>query len=336
MATQDASAPTRRDVLAAGIGLAAGAKTLCCQSETDLAADTDKALIALTMDLEMSMHYPTWGIMEWNYTKGLLNEATIQYVVEACRRVKARGGVLHSFLLGRTLEQDNVDWLAAIIKEGHPLGNHTYDHVHVWSTATRGLQHRFDRCPWLIHGKTARQVIHENIALTSLALKSRLGVAPCGFRTPGGSSSGLIGREDLQKMLLELGFSWVSSMYCGATVKPEKPDHTDFQAVVGAQKASQPFVYPTGLVEVPMSPIGDVAAFRRKDKKWTIDDFLKMLEQAVRWVIDHRAVFDLLTHPSIMYVEDPRFRAYELVCDLVNRSGGKAAIVGLDVIARRA
>jgi hypothetical protein len=84
-----------------------------------------------------------------------------------------------------------------------------------------------------------------------------------------------------------------------------------------------------------MSPLGDVAPFRRKEQKWRIGDFLKMLERCVQWTIEHRAVFDLLSHPSIMEWEDPKFQAYELICDMVRQSGGKAAIVGLDTIAQR-
>jgi hypothetical protein len=137
-------------------------------------------------------------------------------------------------------------------------------------------------------------------------------------------------------MFLKLGYTWVSSMAKQIRFRLVNPGDADFQAIAEAQKTSQPFVYPTGLVEVPMSPIGDVATFRRKKDKWKIGDFLKMLEQVLQWTIEHRGVFDLLSHPSIMQWEDPKFQAYELICDVVNQSGGKAAIVGLDVIARRA
>jgi hypothetical protein len=161
------------------------------------------------------------------------------------------------------------------------------------------------------------------------------GVAANGFRTPGGSLEGLRGRADLQTMLLTLGYTWVSSMAKNVVIRPENPTDADFQSVVDAQKESQPFVYPTGLVEVPMSPLGDVACFRRKTEKWKIGDFLKMLERCVEWTIERRAVFDLLTHPSIMVCEDPKFQAYELIGDMVRQSGGKAAIAGLDTIAQR-
>jgi peptidoglycan/xylan/chitin deacetylase (PgdA/CDA1 family) len=295
----------------------------------------DKALIAITLDLEMSRHYPKWDIMHWDYEKGNLNEATKEYTVEACRRVKAKGGVLQSFVVGQVFEQVNVDWLKEIVAAGHPVANHTYDHVNVWATKTENLQFRFRRAPWLIHGKTPRDVIMENIRLTNMAMKTRIGVSPVGFRTPGGSGSGLIGRADVQQMMLDSGFTWVSSMAKGVSVKPENPTEEDFQRVADAQKDSQPFVYPSGLIEIPMSPLGDVASFRRKEKKWVLDDFLQMVERNVQWAIEHRGVFDLLGHPSIMYVEDPEFRTYELICDLVNQAGDRAAIVGLDTIAKR-
>lgn len=295
---------------------------------------TKKALIAITLDLEMSMHYPTWGTMEWNYEKGNLTDAVKQYTVQACRRVKAKGGVVQSFALGRVLEQENVDWLKEILREGHAVGNHTYDHVNVWATSPEQLQFRFQRAPWLIQGKAVPQVIRENIRMTETAFQMRIGTKPVGFRTPGGSPNGLKGREDLQKMLLELGFTWVSSIAAVVPVRPANPTDADFQAIVDAQSASQPFVYPTGLVEIPMSPLGDVASFRRKDEKWKLDDFLEMIRRNVLWAIEHGAVFDLLTHPSIMVHEDPQFRAYELICDLVNQSKGRAAVVGLDTIAR--
>jgi peptidoglycan/xylan/chitin deacetylase (PgdA/CDA1 family) len=338
---------SRRDFLAgaAAASMAVAAATDCSGSPVHadptearhaFAADPGKALVAITLDLEMSMHYPQWGMTEWNYAKGNLDQPTKHYIVEACRRVRAKGGVTHCFVVGRVFEQENVDWLKQLLRDGHLLGNHTYDHVNVWSKTPGEIQWRFRRAPWLIHDKSVRDVIRDNIRLTEMAMAARLGAKPVGFRTPGGSAGGLLARPDLQTMLLELGYPWVSSMARHVDVKPEKPDAADFRAVAQAQQDSQPFVYPTGLLEIPMSPIGDVAAFRRERQKWRIGDFLRMLEENIRWTIEHRAVFDLLTHPSIMVCEDPKFQAYELICDLVNQSGGKAVIVGLDTIAERA
>jgi len=331
---------SRRRLLSSAVGAAVFAGLECGGAGSSSAAEKPtepggKALIAITLDLEMSMHYPQWDMMEWNYEKGNLTEPVKQYTVEACRRVKAKGGVVQCFVLGRVFEQPNVDWLKEIVREGHCVGNHTYDHVNVWATRPEDLQYRFVRAPWLIHNKTAAEAIRENIRLTDLAMQARLKVRPVGFRTPGGSANGLHGRADVQKLLLESGFTWASSLAPGVPVKPENPDDADFAAVVKAQAASQPFVYPSGLIEIPMSPLGDVACFRRKEKKWKLGDFLKMIEANVRWAIEHRAVFDLLSHPSIMVCEDPEFRAYELICDLVRESNGRAAILGLDWVANR-
>src|SRR6516165_2096496 len=69
------------------------------------------ALVAISLDLEMSRHYPTRDQTHWDYEKGNLDEPTKQYSIEAAKRVQARGGVIHFFLVGQVLKQENVDWL---------------------------------------------------------------------------------------------------------------------------------------------------------------------------------------------------------------------------------
>lgn len=300
-------------------------------------AEADKALVAITLDLEMSRNFPTWEQTHWDYEKGSLNAETKKYTVDACRRVKKHGGVLHCFAVGRAFEQESVDWLKEIAQAGHPIGNHTYDHVNVTATKPEDVQFRFRRAPWLIDGKPPADVIRENIRLTSVALKTRIGVDPAGFRTPGGFAKGIEDRPDLQQMLSELGFDWVSSKYPPHPVgMPEKEPAADvLEAIVKAQAQAQPFVYPKGLIEVPMSPISDIGAFR--NGRWKLDWFLKALRMGVEWAIDNKAVFDFLAHPSCLYVTDPEFRAVELICDLVKKAGTeRAALVDLNTIALRA
>jgi hypothetical protein len=136
-------------------------------------------------------------------------------------------------------------------------------------------------------------------------------------------------------MLLDCGFKWVSCKYPthlyghpGEAATREVLDN-----IVKAQAAAQPFVYPTGLIDVPMSPISDVGAFR--NARWKLDDFLRAIRLGVEWAIENHAVFDLLSHPSVLYPSDPNFRTIELVCDLVKKAGDRAAIVDLETIARR-
>jgi peptidoglycan/xylan/chitin deacetylase (PgdA/CDA1 family) len=321
-------AVSRREILLAG------AAALVCRPVRAAPAER-KAQIAITFDLEMSRHYPRRGMTEWDFQKGNLDEPTKQYAVDAARIVKDRGGVVHFFCVGRVLEQPDVEWLRQLAADGHPIGNHTYDHVNVTAQTAVDTQFRFQRSPWLVAGRSARDVIEENIRLTTAALKERAGIDANGFRTPGGFRDGLAGREDLQQMLLDRGFAWVSSKYPAhqAGEPMQAPGDAVYADIVRAQQDAQPFVYTTGLVEVPMSPISDVTAFR--SNFWKREYFLKAVRLAVEWAIENRAVFDFLCHPSCLVVEDPQFETVRLIGELVKHSRDKAEIVGLDTIARR-
>jgi hypothetical protein len=179
-------------------------------------------------------------------------------------------------------------------------------------------------------------VIRENIRLTTAALKTRVGVDPAGFRTPGGFPDGLADRPDVQAMLADLGFTWVSSKYPAHPLGEagQEPGQDVYDGIVRAQGAAQPFVYPKGLVEVPMSPISDITAFR--GGRWKLDWFLKAIRLGVEWAMDNRATFDFLGHPSCLYVTDPEFKTMDLICGLVQKAGPKAALADLGTIARRA
>lgn len=329
-----APAISRRHFLACSATAMSG--LLMPQLARGASRDQKQALIAITLDLEMSRNFPHWEDTHWDFEKGNLNDETKRYAVEVAQRVKAHGGVVHFFLVARALEQEDVDWLLEIIKGGHPVGNHTYDHVNVKARKPAEIQFRFQRAPWLIEGRQPADVIRENVRLASAAMKARLGIEPSGFRTPGGFPNGLADRPDVQQMLLDLGFKWVSSKYpTHLNSKPgEEPTPEIFESIVQAQAAAQPFVYPSGLIEVPMSPISDIGAFR--NGRWKLDQFLTAVRLAVEWAIEHGAVFDFLCHPSCIGVIDPEFRTVDLICELVKKAGARAALVDLDSIAHRA
>jgi peptidoglycan/xylan/chitin deacetylase (PgdA/CDA1 family) len=324
---------SRREFLATSAATAAAASVVCAGPPGD---PPRPALIAITLDLEMSRNFPTWEQTHWDYEKGNLSDETKRWAVEACRRVRQAGGHAHCFAVGRVFEQADVSWLRGIVQAGHAVGNHSYDHVNVLAQWPEAIQFRFRRCPWLIEGQSVAQVIRNNVQLTTAALRTRVGIAPAGFRTPGGFTNGLRDREDVQRMLQDLGFPWVSSLYPAHAVGParEQPAPAVIASIVAAQRQAQPFVYPTGLIEIPMSPISDIGAFRTG--RWRLEWFLTAVRAAVEWCIEQRAVFDFLCHPSCMYVVDPQFRTVELICDLVRRAGDRAQLVTLDRIAERA
>ena len=295
-----------------------------------------RALIGITLDLEMSRNFPRWEDTHWDYEKGNLNRPTKEYTLRAADRIAESGGPLHTFVVGRVFEQAGVEWLEQLIDDGHLIGNHTYDHVNVKATEADQIQFRFRAAPWLIGHRAPREVIVENVRLTETALDRRLGIRPAGFRTPGGFNNALHDRVDLQQMFLELGYPWVSSMYPAHKLSPagETPGEDVFASIVEAQAAAQPFVYKSGLIEVPMSPISDITAFR--GGRWQLEDFLTALDRALDWVIAHRAAFDFLGHPSCLYVVDPELKAIDLICRRVEQSDGAAVITDLSALARRA
>jgi hypothetical protein len=135
-------------------------------------------------------------------------------------------------------------------------------------------------------------------------------------------------------MLLDLGYSWVSSLYpAHPNTQPlQQPDDAMLDQIAQTQDQSQPFVYSDGLIEVPMSPISDIGAFR--NGRWNLDSFLRSIEKCVRWSIDRGAVFDFLAHPSSLGVVDPEFRSIDLICRLVRQSEGRAELTDLAAIAR--
>jgi peptidoglycan/xylan/chitin deacetylase (PgdA/CDA1 family) len=326
-------APTRRDFLATTAFAAVAAVSTGADPHPPA---FDGALVAISLDLEMARNFPHWEDLHWDYEKGNLNEETKRYAVEAGRRIKAHGGRAHYFLVGRALEQENVEWLHELVREGHAIGNHTYDHVHLKAATPRDVQFRFQRAPWLIEEKSVAEILRENILLCTSAMKARLGISPAGFRTPGGFANGLRDTPHLQRMLREVGFDWVSATYpAHPNTRPgEAPTPAFLADFATVQLNAQPFVYDNGLIDVPMSPPSDVVAFR--NGQWKLEAFLEAIRAGVDWAIQNRACYDFLAHPAVLAVKDPGFRAIELICELVHNSSNRAKIVTLGEFAKRA
>lgn len=292
-------------------------------------AARDRALVSITLDLEMSRNFPTWDQVHWDYEKGNLDEATKRYALQAAQRVRERGGVIHFFVVGRVFEQEDVRWLREIADMGHAIGNHTYDHVNLLAWKAEEIQQRFSRAPWLVR-KPPLEFLRENIRMTSEAMERRLGIRPSGFRTPNGYAQGLSGRKDLQQMLLDEGFQWISAKY------PRHPFGTAsesvFQAIRDVQPEAQPFRYEeTPLLDIPMSPISDIGAFRAG--RWKLESFLRAIRVGVESAIEQKAVYDFLGHPSCLLATDPQMKSIDLILDMVRDAGRQAAVKDLAAVA---
>ncbi len=326
---------SRRRFLSFSVGTAATLSAMA-GSRKLAAAPARKAQIAITLDLEMSRNFPSWETTHWDYEKGNLDEAAKAYSLSAARRVAEAGGRIHFFLVGRALEQANVEWLKKIYEDGHPIGNHTYDHVNVTATRTADVQFRFQRSPWLAHGMQPAELIENNVRLCTLAMRDRLGIEkPAGFRTPGGFADGLKNHPAVRAMLMSHGYRWVSSLYPPHpnTMPMQRPNADVISGIVAAQKLAQPFRYEDGLVELPMSPISDIGAFR--NGRWELDWFIEVITRCLEWTIAERAAFDFLAHPSCLGVVDPHLKTIDRILDVVRNAGDAAELVTLDRLAER-
>jgi len=293
------------------------------------------ARIAITFDLEMSRNFPHWEDTEWDFGKGLLDDAAKRYSLRAADFVREQGGHMHFFAVGRVFEQPDISWLQRLVRDGHPVGNHTYDHVYLLAKTPAETQFRFQRAPWLIAGKTVAQVLEENIRMTTAAMRDRLGVEPQGFRTPGGFHDGLRGRADLQQMLQQLDFRWISatSRKTAPGVTGRTPGPDVWNSIAAELPNSQPFRYAeTGLLDIPMSPVSDIQAFR--NGRWKLDDFLAVLERVLDWTIERGATFDFLSHPSCIGVVDPELKTISMICRKVREAKGRAQLMTLNDVAR--
>ena len=136
-------------------------------------------------------------------------------------------------------------------------------------------------------------------------------------------------------MLRALGFDWVSSLYPPHANTPpgQRPGAEVHASIVRAQAEAQPFVYPDGLVEVPMSPPSDIVAFRTG--RWKLEWFLEAIDAALDRVFATGGVFDFLAHPSCLGVVDPDCKAIERICERVRREPGRAELVDLEAVARQ-
>ena len=123
------------------------------------------------------------------------------------------------------------------------------------------------------------------------AMKRGWTSTPRGFRTPGG-----FGRRpvrpprlaaDAAGPWLQVGQQQISRPPRSAGWERSRTPSVirDDRGNAGAKRSR--FGYPSGLIEVPMSPISDIGAFRTG--RWKLEWFLRAIRLGVEWAIEHRA-----------------------------------------------
>ena len=266
--------------------------------------------LSLTFDIEMCTNFPYWTSV-WDHRKGAIDDDSKLYMGKMLDVADEFGVKFQFFLVGRALEDLNIDYLKRMAAEGHAVDNHTYNHVSVKAQDIPQLQPVYANAPWRAAGLSALECIEREIQQTSTAIYEKLGVAPTGFRTPGGFNNGLDDVPAVQEVLSDAGMQYASARYY-FPVDPEKkrpPAEVLNQAMEASIDALQPSRYPNGLPELPLAGITDIWAFRVLDlDRW---EFINVLKRGIDHAHANQQVLSLCFHPPVLAVRDPH-------CDMLN------------------
>lgn len=297
--------------------------------------------VQLSFDLETVTNFPYWTDF-WNNRKGTIDHATKKYVELINAKCERYGAKAQYFLVGSMFEDPDVDYLKKTVAAGHAVGNHTYTHVNIKAQEVDELRGIFDTVPWRAAGLTAQEAVRQEIKMTTEAIKTQLGVEPKGFRSPGGFVNGLQDAEAVQKMLMEEGFWWVSSHYNDCIFenhyKPstfEEFHKVDIDTMTNAfnlsEKGLQPYRYNNGLVELPLSGITDVVAWRGYGAN--LGDWLQMISAGVDYAHEHGILFTLTTHPAVLAAIDPFCQTVDVILQRAMSKGCDVWLPDMEEIA---
>ena len=266
--------------------------------------------LSLTFDIEMCTNFPYWT-SQWNHRKGAIDEDSKLYMGKMLDVAEKYGVKLQFFLVGSALEDPNIDYLKRMAAEGHAVDNHTYHHVNVKAQDIPRLQPVYANAPWRAAGLNALDCIRREVRQTSAAITEKLGVAPTGFRTPGGFNNGLDDVPAVQELLSDEGMQYASARYYfPVDIEKKRPSaETLRQAMETSIDTLQPYRYPNGLPELALAGITDIWAFRVLDlDRW---EFIDVLKRGIDHAHANQQVLSLCFHPPVLAVRDPH-------CDMLD------------------
>ena len=267
--------------------------------------DGVRCAVALSYDLEMCAGYSPVYV-----NHGRIMPAIRDYTLDLCRTAEQFGVQLQFFYVGNGLEDPDIEYLREILRRGHTIDNHTYNHVPLTMSDI--------------------DLLRQELLLTNRRLKEKLGVDSIVLRSPGGYPGGLNLLGANQRAVLESGFRWVSS-HTDSTM-----GHYDNAHDVAAASRLQAYAYPNGLIELPIQGWMDRIFFdfyrcddtdalddwRRAEGHqpiqdgwicpWTdsgvLDDWIEYNLAALDYAYDNELLWVPVWHPYTHYLHDPENR----------------------------
>lgn len=240
-----------------------------------------------------------WQRKDGKDAHGHLNQDVRDYI-ERLVTIAENYGARHQFFIqGNTFEkQVDVEFWKKIAERGHAIDSHMYNHDSMLGVSPEEVKFQLTRTKHLI--------------------ETELGTENIGLRGPGGYGSGLNGREDIQRAVLDAGIKWVSTQYIHALKK------NDSQRSAGVV-SEQGYYYKTGLLEIPFCGHQDRTYFDSDcdgDPTKTPDDWIGYLKKCVDVAYANNLFLALTVHPSTSFKHDPEARYVKEIFEYCRQKPG--------------
>ncbi len=284
--------------------------------------------VCLTFDLEMNSNFPYWTSY-WDDKKGAIDTDTKKYVQSMNAVASEFDALLHYFIVGSALEDENLDYLHETVAGGHGIGNHTYSHCNIKAKSYEDVQQIYRQGLVNPESRVPNEVKRWEIQRTNSLIKDKLHAEVSTFRSPGGFDNGLHDVPDIRDILSEEGFSLVSSRYISYLAEDSSPTAEElgdcFRKSVDTLK---PYRYPDGLIEAPLAGMTDVEAFRLQ--KVDLGYFLEATRVGINTAYENGIFFTNTCHPSVLASMDPHLRWLRLVFEEASKKPGGARFITIN------
>jgi peptidoglycan/xylan/chitin deacetylase (PgdA/CDA1 family) len=245
---------------------------------------------------------------------GRIMPALQAYTLKLCDIAEGYGVSLHFFYVCNGLEATDTAYLHEILDRGHVIDSHTYSH--------QGL------------ASASAETLDDELSRASRLLRQQLGVTSTVLRGPGGYPDGLHTVPSAnRRVILRNGFRWVSGEYDG-----EMYGRTSDEWASAAAR-NLPYVYPEGLIEIPIQGWTDRMWFDMRPEvdrtlldtwraehghqpvpegwraPWTephaLDDWIALNLETLDYAYNHGLMWVPCWHPYTQYLHDPEGRILE-------------------------
>ena len=295
-----------------------------------------RCAVAITYDTDMAGGYSPDGVCHGRTARFLMD-----YIEVLCETAEEFGVSLQFFQIANGLEvKDVVSHLKKIISRGHYVDCHTYNHINL--------------------AYSSPEEIDRDLSLANQLFERELGFRSNVLRGPGGYRHGDLKIEN-QLIILKNGYRWVSGEFDYELLKKNISKSQDYEYIVSAPSRNRPFIYPTGLIEIPIQGWTDRTWFdsymlsdpqsyvdwRRKfghqpvDKGWrcpwtkpeALDMWIRINLDCLDYAYNNGLLWVVCWHPYSHYIHDPENKMLPAFLEAASRKAGRVWICTLrDVV----